>query len=697
MGFTKEFVTPGHKLRKLLVHAPKSTLARCLWSEASRPIRDLPGCEDPARVVYGWLCRAQDATPDGGVSKEYSLTSGWASSYPETTGYLIPTFLSYAQERGVADARWRALEMAAWEIAVALPSGAVRSGADPNSERPAVFNTGQVLQGWVAAHQAEPREDFARAARRAADWLVEQQDDDGAWRRNLSALVSKELQTWNVRTAWALVQYGQAFDSESHVRAGILAAAWAQAQRTPSGWFCHTSFDARPPLLHTVAYVLEGLLELGMATERREFVDAAEEAARCLLRDYVQRWELAGRYDDGWRPSGRSRCLTGEAQVALVWLRLAEITGDVRWKIAAGSLLRTLLRTMILDGGPAEIRGGLKGSEPIYGDYSRWRYPNWAAKFLLDALLLSERRGVDLASLARPSSTGPVRRFWVETAKPALRPMLKRVRTSVPHRREAPAGIGSPEALSSRLRALGVGLGRVVMVHASMDALHRWCPTLDPKAMTNLLLELIGADGTLLMPTFPFSGKQLDYLLVTRTFHVQRTPSRLGLLSEAFRRRRGVVRSRHPTHSVAALGRQAQELVSDPVPTSTFGPGSPFHRLYEGDGLVVGLGVGLFQGYTVLHTAEVLHPRIRNIVVAPDPLTCDVSDGDWSGEVEVHTLRRDVRRNLKALEASLLSRGVLTYDSADGFLLSSASAYAFVEESIRCMDQGIYAPEIEVQ
>ena len=40
-----------------------------------------------------WLETAQDATTDGGVAGRYSLSSGWSSSYPETTGYIIPTLL----------------------------------------------------------------------------------------------------------------------------------------------------------------------------------------------------------------------------------------------------------------------------------------------------------------------------------------------------------------------------------------------------------------------------------------------------------------------------------------------------------------------------------------------------------------------------------------------------------------------------
>src|SRR5271157_4372677 len=44
-------------------------------------------------AAAAWLERAQDAMKDGGVCGRYKLASGWTSSYPETTGYIIPTFL----------------------------------------------------------------------------------------------------------------------------------------------------------------------------------------------------------------------------------------------------------------------------------------------------------------------------------------------------------------------------------------------------------------------------------------------------------------------------------------------------------------------------------------------------------------------------------------------------------------------------
>ena len=43
-------------------------------------------------AAEAWLCRAQDASGDGGVSYGYSLRGGWRPSYPETSGYIATTF-----------------------------------------------------------------------------------------------------------------------------------------------------------------------------------------------------------------------------------------------------------------------------------------------------------------------------------------------------------------------------------------------------------------------------------------------------------------------------------------------------------------------------------------------------------------------------------------------------------------------------
>ena len=47
--------------------------------------------DDHLRAAAQWLASAQDSQADGGVAGRYRLDRGWTSSYPETTGYIVPT------------------------------------------------------------------------------------------------------------------------------------------------------------------------------------------------------------------------------------------------------------------------------------------------------------------------------------------------------------------------------------------------------------------------------------------------------------------------------------------------------------------------------------------------------------------------------------------------------------------------------
>ena len=49
-----------------------------------------------------WIGRAQDNAPsaDGGVARHYCLITGWGASYPETTGYIVPTIIREGQASG---------------------------------------------------------------------------------------------------------------------------------------------------------------------------------------------------------------------------------------------------------------------------------------------------------------------------------------------------------------------------------------------------------------------------------------------------------------------------------------------------------------------------------------------------------------------------------------------------------------------
>ena len=84
-----------------------------------------------ATAAIKWLVAAQNATADEGVSYGYfpvSQANGWDVSYPETTGYIMTSFIDFARLTGQIDLIERASRMAQWEAHIQMSSGAVQGG-----------------------------------------------------------------------------------------------------------------------------------------------------------------------------------------------------------------------------------------------------------------------------------------------------------------------------------------------------------------------------------------------------------------------------------------------------------------------------------------------------------------------------------------------------------------------------------------
>ncbi|MDZ7752526.1 MAG: glycoside hydrolase family 127 protein [Gammaproteobacteria bacterium] len=340
-------------------------------------------------AAIAWLQRAQDVTADDGVAQTYLVKyAHWANSYPETTGYIIPTFYDYAALTGDQEARARARRMTDWECEIQLPDGGVLAGAIGDSDQPTVFNTGQVLFGWVRAFQEEGDERYREAAARAAHWLCEAQDDDGCWRRFGSPMTTRNVNLYNTRSAWGIAAVHRITGEQRFLDGAVKNLEWALAQQRDNGWYAHNCLqDDTQPFVHTIAYAMRGFLEVGDYTGREDFLASAVKVGDALAAALPANGFLPGRFDREWRPTVKWSCLTGNAQIAINWGRLYQITGEERFREAVTRINGFTKTTQTLDG-PLDERGGIKGSHPINGGYHPWQYPNWAAKFFADALMM---------------------------------------------------------------------------------------------------------------------------------------------------------------------------------------------------------------------------------------------------------------------------------------------------------------------
>lgn len=371
---------------RALPPAAKAALAR---DRAGPPAAD-PGPERVIGLGLAWLARAQDrsATADGGVARHHDLRTGWGPSYPETTGYIVPTLLAEARHRGDPALRERARRMLDWLVAIQFPDGGFQGGTvDQTPKVPVTFNTGQILLG-LAAGTATFGDVYRPALRKAADWLASTQDADGKWSRHPTPFARPGLKTYETHVAWGLIEAERVEPGRGWGEAALRQVRWAMGQMGPGGWPEHCCLDdAARPLAHTLGYHLRGLLEAWRLARDAAVLDAARRLGAGLRQALGADGRLPGRLGPGWQGAVDWVCLTGSAQIAHGWLMLHEDTGEPGWREAAEAALRFVRRTVRVEGDP-DLVGGVAGSFPIDGAYGRFQHLNWAAKFTIDACRL---------------------------------------------------------------------------------------------------------------------------------------------------------------------------------------------------------------------------------------------------------------------------------------------------------------------
>ena len=334
-----------------------------------------------------WLKRAHDQVGDDGVSYGYSVRGGWRPSYRETSGYIATTFFDLARQRNDADYRQRALRICRWLLSVQNKDGSFsnpRYGTDG-----IVFDTGQDLFGLVRAAEETGEQVFKEGALKAADWLVRIADENGHWTRN------EHLNTphvYNTRTAWAVLRANQLVHSEDRERVARANLDWALSEQQPNGFFDNCAFvRGEAPFTHTIAYATRGLFESGLLLEDARYIDAAKRCADATLKHVTTDGFLPGQISITGEAAANYCCLTGNCQFSIVWAKLFDRTGNDSYKHAVVRSLDYVMGHQDIHTNNLDARGAIKGSYPIWGKYAPLSFPNWPAKFFIDAMLLRNR------------------------------------------------------------------------------------------------------------------------------------------------------------------------------------------------------------------------------------------------------------------------------------------------------------------
>lgn len=197
--------------------------------------------------------------------------------------------------------------------------------------------------------------------------------------------------------------------------------------------------------------------------------------------------------------------------------------------------------------------------------------------------------------------------------------------------------------LVEEFKEIGIREGMVLVVHTSL----RNIGYIEggPEVVIESLLEILGDEGTLVMPSMT-SGEEL--------FDPKTTPTDdMGIVAETFWRMPGVLRSIHPNSAFAAYGKHAYEIVAEHPIDQPEGIKSPIGKVFQLDGRILLLGVS-HDANTTIHLAESL-----NEVPYRKYSTMLISNEGKVEEIEV-LLINHCCQNFKKIESLLKEKGYLT-------------------------------------
>lgn len=334
-----------------------------------------------------WLLNSE--RPTGGSAAYQTPLFTWSRAYPETTGYLIPTLLRAAKVTTDARLEGFARRCGEWLVRIQNEDGSWNGGLHPpRRPSPSVFNTGQILLGMMALWRETVDERWLQRASSGASWMISTMSPDGLWPGG--DYRAQRTPTYYSHALWPLLDVVLAVGDRQAVERIQHAYTLLLDRIQSDGWISEAGFaEGEPAFTHTIAYTIRGIQEGGRLLNDDSMLAAVEPTIERIVRIAELRGgRLPGGFFPGWIPSGRFICLTGNVQMAESILLLEARVPDLRLVSAAARLVDIVCSSQRSVLPSRRPQGRVGGSKPLHGPYMRLRFPNWAAKYLVDALIV---------------------------------------------------------------------------------------------------------------------------------------------------------------------------------------------------------------------------------------------------------------------------------------------------------------------
>jgi hypothetical protein len=313
----------------------------------------------------------------------------WSAPYPETTGYIIPTLIDlYEFDKSLySDCRESAIEMGEWLLNIQADDGAYPGGLWKGKfSEGSIFNTAQIVEGLIRLYQFTNDDKYKEAFTKAVYWMVSNQNKDGSWTK--FAYSNDFFPSYYAQVAWPIMWAGKILKNDKFVIAANLTYSKISERVLQNKAIQYWGFKPESyAFLHTIAYTIRGFLEGYLLCGDQAYLKIATDISEVFLRKYEIKKKLGGAYYDNLNSVDWYRCLTGEVQTAIIWVKISNITNDLRYLNGASKLIDDVISTQPNNDMFFLKKGGIMGSKPYYGRYISFRQPNWATKYFIDAIM----------------------------------------------------------------------------------------------------------------------------------------------------------------------------------------------------------------------------------------------------------------------------------------------------------------------
>lgn len=244
--------------------------------------------------------------------------------------------------------------------------------------------------------------------------------------------------------------------------------------------------------------------------------------------------------------------------------------------------------------------------------------------------------------------------------------------------------------LVNKLKEMGVKETDTLLVHSGYKQDSGFQGT--PRDVVTALVEYLGINGNLIMVSLPFTSYAYDYLKENKPFNIKKTMSKMGIITESFRRKKGVSRSFHPTHPVLVYGKDAEWIVADHEKCLyPCGNGSPFEKIKKLNGKILFYDVDM-DTITFMHYVEETNKNKLPFQLFHSELL-EVKGYDNNNKehiLKTYVYNPKIKRNLNILVQELIKNKVVKTGNVGNSGLSIVTAEDVVTCQTNMYENGIY-------